>query len=348
MMSGGLDSTLAAALLLRQGIEVIGINFYTGFCVTEQHRRLGVPGRDGKACRNEALRAGADLGFEVRLVDIAEEYYAMITQPKYGYGAAANPCVDCRIFMLRRVAKIMEEEKADFVFTGEVIGQRPMSQRRPVMDTIESQCGLKGRLLRPLSAKLLPPTVPEEQGLVDRERLLDLCGRTRKPQIALAAELGITDFPQPAGGCCFLADLNYAKKFFDFVAHSPGRRISHEDVVLLGVGRHFRLSGGAKLIVGRNRHENRVLESYGEDFSILKPETLMGPTALLEGNAGYEAVSQAACLTARYVDRPEGTELVQFTMSKAGESRIVQGTPMDPARIEGFRIQAAESLGQSL
>ena len=341
MMSGGLDSTLAAAVLQRQGIEVLGINFYTGFCVTEQHRRLGVPGRDGKACRNEALRAGADLEFEVRLVDIAEEYYGMIANPKYGYGSAANPCIDCRIFMLRKVSRILEEEKADFVFTGEVVGQRPMSQRRPVMDLIEKQCGLEGRLLRPLSAKLLPMTVPEQDGRVDREGLLGFWGRSRKPQMALAAELGIRDYPQPAGGCCFLADLNYARKFFDLVSHRPGKRISHDDVVLLGVGRHFRFPDGSKVIVGRNAHENRVIEDYvGTEHWLLKTVDLMGPVALVEGEAGYETLSKAACLAARYVDRPNGEELVRFHCTRGDLSQDIQGAPMTPAQIDGFRIPA--------
>ena len=338
MMSGGLDSTLAAALLLRQGIEVLGINFYTGFCVTEQHRRLGIPGRDGKACRNEALRAGADLGFEVRLVDIAEEYYAMITSPRFGYGSAANPCIDCRIFMLSRMRKVLEEEGADFVFTGEVVGQRPKSQRRPVMDLIEEECGLEGRLLRPLSAKLLPMTIPEREGLVDRERLLGISGRSRQQQIALAAELGVTDFPQPAGGCCFLADQNYALKFFDFVGHSGGRRITHEDVILLGTGRHFRLSETSKLVVGRNAHENRVLETHGQEEILLKPLELMGPTAVLQRDAKPEELVRAARITARYVDRPGGEAFVRFQMRCAEASETVEAMPMPPAEIDAYRI----------
>lgn len=349
MMSGGLDSTLAAALLLRQGIEVVGVNFYTGFCVTEQHRRLNIPGRDGKPCRNEALRAGADLGFEVRLVDIAEEYFGMLTNPKYGVGQAANPCVDCRIFMLRKVKGVLEEEGADFVFTGEVVGQRPMSQRRPVMDLIEEECGLEGRLLRPLSAKLLPATVPEREGLVDRERLLGIWGRSRSQQIQWAAELGVTDYPQPAGGCCFLADLNYAMKFRDLVAHRPKERtLRNEDVILLGVGRHFRLSDRTKLVVGRNRHENRVIESLrGRDHWLFQPAELMGPTSLVEGDAWPEELLRAARITARYVDRPKGEvdrpngkKPVRFICRRGDLSENVEAEPMAPDLIEPYRVNS--------
>src|SRR5574341_1667312 len=246
LISGGLDSTLAMALVKRQGIEVKAITFYTGFCITETQRRKG--GRaDGSMPRNEALRAAADLESEVELVDISgPDYLEMLLRPRFGYGANANPCVDCRIFMMKRAKEIMEREGADFVFTGEVLGQSPKSQRRDTLRIIERESGMDGRLLRPLSAKLLKPTVAEQEGLVDRERLLDVSGRGRQRQIALAAEMGLTDWPQPAGGCCFLTDESFAQKFFDLLgareAAGEGRRITEEEVILLTVGRHFRLS----------------------------------------------------------------------------------------------------------
>ena len=179
MISGGLDSTLALALMLRQGVEVKAVNFYTGFCVTETQRRKG--GRpDGTIPRNEALRAAADLEVEIEYVDISGAgYLDMLVHPRYGYGANANPCVDCRIFMMRKAKEIMEAEGADFVFTGEVLGQRPKSQRRDTLRTIERESGLEGRLLRPLSAKLLAPTIPEREGIVDRARLEAISGRSR-------------------------------------------------------------------------------------------------------------------------------------------------------------------------
>ena len=263
MISGGLDSTLALALVKAQGIEVKAINFYTGFCITETQRRKG--GRpDGTIPQNEALRAAADLEVDIEYVDLSESgYLDMLVHPKYGYGATANPCVDCRIFMMRRAREIMEAEGAAFVFTGEVLGQRPKSQRRDTLRIIERDSGLDGRLLRPLSAKLLPPTIPEREGIVDRERLLDISGRSRQRQMELARALGVTDWPQPAGGCCYLTDESFSKKFFDVLdareATGEGRRITRDDVVLLSTGRHFRLSPRAKLVVGRTEVENVLL-----------------------------------------------------------------------------------------
>src|ERR671938_2095148 len=181
MISGGLDSTLALALVKRQGIDVKAVNFYTGFCITETQRRKG--GRpDGTVPRNEALRAAADLEVDIEYVDLSESgYLDMLVHPKYGYGANANPCVGCRIFMMQREREIMEREQAAFVFTGEVLGQRPKSQRRDTLRIIERESGLDGRLLRPLSAKLLPPTLPEREGLVARERLEDISGTPPPP-----------------------------------------------------------------------------------------------------------------------------------------------------------------------
>src|SRR5512142_2057338 len=265
LISGGLDSTLAVALVRRQGIEVKAVNFYTGLCITETQRRKG--GRaDGTIPQNETLRAAADLEVDVEYVDISgKAYFDMLVHPRWGYGANANPCVDCRVFM-RRAKELLDAEQADFVFTGEVLGQRPKSQRRDTLRIIERESGLEGRLLRPLSAKLLPPTVPEQEGLVDRARLLDIRGRSRKRQMELARELGVVDYPQPAGGCCYLTDEAFARKFFDVLdAHEAAggeRAIDKDDVILLSTGRHLRLSPRAKLVVARTEIENLMLEHH--------------------------------------------------------------------------------------
>ena len=202
-------------------------------------------------------------------------------------------------------------------------------------------------LMHPLSVskaieKLLDPTEPELDGRVDRDGLLDFCGRTRKPQMALAAALGITDYPQPAGGCCFLADLNYARKFFDLVAHRPQeQRITHEDVILLSIGRHFRLPGGEKVIVGRNEHENRVLENYGRGKHwVMDPADLVGPMVLVEGTAEYPALALAARIGGRYVDRPNGEDLVRFECTRGEIVQAIQAPPMAPAGIDAYRIQS--------
>ena len=342
LISGGLDSTLALALVKRQGIEVKAINFYTGFCITETQRRKG--GRaDGTVPRNEALRAAADLEVDVEYVDISGgPYLDMLVHPRYGYGANANPCVDCRIFMMSRAKQIMEREGAQFVFTGEVLGQRPKSQRRDTLRIIERESGLDGRLLRPLSAKLLKPTIPEEEGLVDRERLLDISGRSRQRQLQLARELGVEDWPQPAGGCCYLTDESFARKFFDVLdareAAGEARHLERDDVILLSTGRHFRLSPRAKLIVGRSEVENALLEHHVAGRARLEAKELLGPVALVEGEPSWEERQLAARIVARYgkgKDLPEVT--VEWREGEEVESYTV-APEADEARIEAMRI----------
>jgi tRNA U34 2-thiouridine synthase MnmA/TrmU len=342
MISGGLDSTLALALVKRQGIEVKAINFYTGFCITETQRRKG--GRpDGTIPQNEALRAAADLEVDIEYVDLSDSgYLDMLVHPRYGYGANANPCVDCRIFMMSRARQIMEQEGAQFVFTGEVLGQRPKSQRRDTLRIIERESGLDGRLLRPLSARLLPPTIPEQEGLVDRARLLDISGRSRQRQMQLADELGIADWPQPAGGCCYLTDESFARKFFDILdareAAGEERRIVRDDVVLLSTGRHFRLSPRAKLVVGRTEVENAILEHYVEGRARLEAQDVLGPVALVEGVPTWEERQLAARIVARY---GKGKDLPQVTVEWR-EGELVESYPVAPeqdeARIESLRV----------
>ena len=342
LISGGLDSTLALALMQRQGAEIKAVNFYTGFCVTETQRRKG--GRaDGTVPRNEALRAAADLEVDIEYVDISgREYLDMLVHPKYGYGQNANPCVDCRIFMMRRAREIMEREGADLIFTGEVLGQRPKSQRRDTLWVIEKQSGLQGRLLRPLSARLLPPTLAEQEGLVDRERLLDISGRSRLRQMALARELGVTDWPQPAGGCCFLTDESFGRKFFDLLdgreAAGGERSLVQEDVVLLSTGRHFRLSPRAKLIVGRSEVENALLEHHLEGRARLMARDHNGPVALVEGEPTWEERVLAARIVARYgKGRSEPSVAVEWREGDLTE--VYQVAPeADEARIEALRI----------
>jgi tRNA-specific 2-thiouridylase len=342
MISGGLDSTLALALVKRQGIEVKAVSFYTGFCVTETQRRKG--GRpDGTIPRNEALRAAADLEVEIEYVDLSGSgYLDMLVNPRYGYGANANPCVDCRIFMMARAREIMEREGAAFVFSGEVLGQRPKSQRRDTLRIVERESGLDGRLVRPLSAKLLPPTIPEREGILDRERLEGISGRSRRRQMELARELGIADWPQPAGGCCYLTDESFAKKFFDVLdareAAGEQRRIRREDVVLLSTGRHFRLSPRAKLVVGRTEVENALLEGYAEGRARLEAEDVLGPVALVEGEPTWEERVLAARIVARY---GKGKELARVRISWR-EGDLAETYDVEPerdeARIEALRV----------
>ena len=343
LVSGGLDSTLALALVKRQGIEVKAVTFYTGFCITETQRRKG--GRaDGTIPQNEALRAAADVDVDIEYVDISGgAYLDMLVHPKYGYGANANPCVDCRVFMMRRAREIMEREGADFIFTGEVLGQRPKSQRRDTLRIIERDSGLDGRLLRPLSAQLLKPTLPELEGKVDRSRLLDISGRGRLRQIALARELGLSEWPQPAGGCCYLTDESFARKFFDVLdareAVGGERRIEPEDVILLSTGRHFRLSPRAKLIVGRTEVENALLEHHAPGRARLAAkDPILGPVALVEGEPTWEERQLAARIVARYGkgrDLPE--VVVEWREGELVEEYAV-APELDEGRVEALRI----------
>ncbi len=283
LVSGGLDSTLAALLLKEQGVEVHGIHFSTGFCLSEHKRTMSFFGAAQGEARPETQRAETNLRVDVRNVDLGEEYLETVLHPKHGYGANINPCIDCRIMMLRKAKSYADEIGARIVATGEVIGQRPMSQRRDTMRIIEKESGLEGRLVRPLCAKRLPPTEPEKQGLLDRARLLDFCGRGRRPQMELIASKGITDYPLPAGGCCFLTDRNYAARFRDLVAHSAGRKLTRDDLVLLKTGRHFRLSPALKLVAARDEGECRFLELFSEGRVRFEAIDVSGPVALSDG-----------------------------------------------------------------
>ncbi len=342
MLSGGLDSTLALALVKRQGIEVKAVNFYTGLCITETQRRKG--GRaDGTVPRNEALRAAADLEVDIEYVDLSESgYLDVIVAPRWGYGANANPCVDCRVFMMQRAREIMRRDGADFVFTGEVLGQRPKSQRRDTLRTVERESGLEGRLLRPLSAKLLEPTIPEREGLVDRERLEAVSGRSRQRQMELARELGITDWPQPAGGCCYLTDESFARKFFDILDAREGRgeprSIARDDIVLLSTGRHFRLSPRAKLVVGRSEVENALLEGHAQGRSRLEALGVTGPVALVEGEPTWEERILASRIVARY-GKGKDAPRVKVAWREEGVEEAHEVEPLrDEARLEALRI----------
>ena len=320
LISGGLDSALAAALLMKQGIEVTGVNFNTGFCALDHRRQMGKGSKD--KLENPALKVEKKHLFPVELVDIRAEFLKMAANPRYGYGKNANPCIDCRIMMLIRTKEMMDEVGADFIFTGEVLGQRPMSQMRNTLKLIERQSGLEGYLLRPLSAKLLPPTIPEKEGMIDRSELLGFQGRTRKPQIALAAELGIEDYPPPAGGCCFLTDPGYAKKFFDLLKHRDISLIVIEDFTLLKVGRHLRVKDDLKVIVGRDQQENNFLQRYSPRFTALEVVDAPGPFALMEGTDIMENRRIAAAITARYSDAPKDRIAKVRVFNNSGESAV--------------------------
>lgn len=336
LLSGGLDSTLAAKVLKDQGIEVKGVTFSTGFCVTDWKRAVPKPGTDPKKLRNEALRAGADLEIPVEVIDISAEYMKILTAPKYGYGKNINPCIDCRAFMLTKAREIMEREGADFVFTGEVLGQRPMSQRRDALRIVEKESGLTGKLLRPLSAKILPETPMEKEGLVQREELLSIQGRSRTTQLRLINEAGFTDVPTPAGGCCFLADETFARKYKDLVGHRT-EVVAQEEIVLLKCGRHLRISPTLKAILGRHESENEFLERYREGRTWLVAESYGSSLCLADGVPTGEEKILLARLVARYSQGKEQPEVAVRCVEK-GVEEILNVPPLPLEEIERFRI----------
>jgi len=265
LISGGLDSALAAKLMLEQGIEVHGLYLSLSW---------------GCCDKEKAVSIARQLGIPLMVLGVGDAYLDVIRKPKYGYGTGLNPCVDCRIYMFRIAKRYMEEIGAGFVVTGEVLGQRPMSQMRRPLSTIEAESGLEGLLLRPLSAQLLDPTLPELLGVVDRARLLRIAGRSRQEQMALAAEGRISSYSTPAGGC-LLTDEHFAKKAKDLFAHEE--RPTTKDMELLTIGRHFRIGQRTKIIVGRNELENLLLEGHAQPgYTCIRP-MFAGPAALVAG-----------------------------------------------------------------
>ncbi|MGB9722927.1 MAG: tRNA 4-thiouridine(8) synthase ThiI [Chloroflexia bacterium] len=286
LFSGGLDSLLSLYLLLEQGLKVEAMH-----AVLPVHR----PG-----LRAWVEQAAARLGVPLYLITLEEEFFEILRHPRHGYGSGMNPCLDCHILLLRRAAERMRAVGASFVFTGEVLGERPMSQHLSALQLVERKSGLQGRLLRPLSARLLPPTIPEEEGLVDRSRLLDIRGRSRRVQLELARRYGLSDFPTPAGGC-MLTDPGLSRRVRDLLQHRPN--FSRSDFDLLRVGRHFRLSPEVKAVSGRNREENaRLLELVEEGDLLLEVRGMGSPITLLRGPADEGVLRLAAAITARYSD----------------------------------------------
>lgn len=334
MLSGGLDSSLAAKILLDQGIEIEGINFSTGFCVTEHTRHFKDPNDKKPSRPHEALRLAAEYAFKMRIVDISADYLPVVTKPKYGYGAHMNPCIDCRIFMFRHMRPLMEAAGAQFIFTGEVLGQRPKSQFREALKIIERDSGLEGLILRPLSAQLLDPTVPEIKGWVKREELYDVSGRSRKPQMAAAKTLGMEDYPQPAGGCCFLADERFSDRLRDFFEHNAKTDLTHEDVILLKVGRHFRISGEVKAIVGRNERENNFLKAFekGRHAFRLLDYPAAHVLAEIKGEVRPQDLEAVARLAARYSDG-KAESSVRVEHSHGGHAQVLEVAAADTGKL---------------
>ena len=326
LMSGGLDSALAAAWTKKLGFEVVGLNLATGFCV-------------GEGRCDTVLAQGLALGIPVKLLDVSEEYLEVVKHPKYGRGQGMNPCLDCRIFMAKKAKEVMEEEGASFVVTGEVLGQRPMSQHLAALELVARESGLGERLVRPLSGRLLGPTFPERMGWVRREDWLDIQGRSRKRQLALAKELGIPTFTSPGGGCCILLERTYSKRLRDLIKEKGVEALTKEDFALLRLGRHFRLGPKVRLVVGRDELENAGLLGFSQDRYILSFPDIPGPVALVLGDPSEEEILLAARIAARYSDAPQG-QPVRVRVSKDAQEKdlFVVPLPQDDPLLRNLRV----------
>ena len=329
LLSGGLDSTLAGKLLLGMGVEVEAINFVSPFCLCTP-KSLGCPA---------SKRAAEQLGIPVTVIGCGEDYLEVIKHPRFGRGSGVNPCIDCRIFMFTRAKREMEERGADFVATGEVLGERPMSQRLPAMEIIERESGLSGRVVRPLSGRLLRKSLPEQDGLIEREQLAGIQGRSRKEQIALAERFGIKDYLCPAGGC-LLTDGEYAARFRELLSREPDFGVA--DARLLRVGRHYRLPSGAKVVVGRDEGENAAIErAFGEGDALLLPRRLPGPSVLCRRNTGEGDVRTAAEILAAYMKKASRVDIEVRENGKPGTVRVIAGVQGgERERYEDWRVHA--------
>jgi len=328
LISGGLDSMLATRGILEQGIHVEGINFFTGFCV-EGHTHAIRKQDKAKPKRNNALWTAEQLGIKLHIIDVIDEYKDIVINPKHGYGANINPCLDCKGFMVKKAREWMEANNFDFIITGEVIGQRPMSQRKDTLPLIAAESGAHDRLLRPLCAHNQPITLPEREGWVDRDSLYNFSGRSRKPQMALAKQFGLTEYAQPAGGCCFLTDAAYSTKLQDLWQQRGEKTYELDDIMLLKVGRHIRPRPNYKLIIGREDGENRFLEGYRRQFTALQAISHNGPLALLDGSYNSDDLTLAARIVARYSQGRDADQVdVEVIHQRNRQTELLSVEPM--------------------
>ncbi len=311
LYSGGLDSALSVALLKEWGIEVYPLYVYNKFFSLKHTPEL--PG--------------------LKVIDASEDFISIVRNPQHGYGKNLNPCIDCRILMLKKAKEYMDEVKADFIATGEVLDQRPMSQHFDQLMLIEKCAGLEGLVVRPLSGGLLPPTKPEKEGLLDRNQLLAIKGRSRKTALALAEKMKITQFSSPSGGC-LLTDPGFCRRLADLMRTQED--IVIRDIELLRIGRHFRLAPDTKLIVGRHEMENEAIEQlkHAKDFFLYVPET-GSPNALLLG--GKKHLKTAAAITARYSDKRDEDSVEVFYKHNA-TAKSVHVKPLTNEEIASWRI----------
>ena len=312
LLSGGLDSILALKLILEQGIEVVALNLILPF-LSEKGDYAGATARR--------------FGIPLVRVEACEEYLAILRSPKYGYGSAMNPCIDCHIYMLRKAKAVAEQVDASFIVTGDVLGERPMSQHRRALELEDKEACVEGKVLRPLSARLLPETIPERAGWIDRSKLLAIRGKSRKTQIALAKRYNLGGaYPTPSGGC-LLTCREFASRVRDILMHNKDRALTMKEVELLKVGRHFRF-GASRIIVGRNERENEVLKQLRDaDDYLFEVRGCGSPITILKGSKSREAVELAAKLTVRYSDADADADTEAVVEYWAGDEMRKMAVP---------------------
>lgn len=332
LISGGLDSMLAAKTIQEQGIYVEGLNFFTGFCV-EGHTHAIRRNDKNKPKRNNALWVAEQLGIRLHIIDVVEEYKNVVLNPKFDYGTNLNPCLDCKIFMIGKANQWMIDHHFDFIITGEVIGQRPKSQKKSTMPLIAEHSQANDRLVRPLCAKYLSPTLPENEGWIDRNKLLGFTGRSRKPQITLAKHYNIQDFAQPAGGCCFLTDKYYSAKLMDLWKSQGTKQYELDDIMLLKVGRHLRPAPNFKLIIGREQGENNYLQGYRKQFDSMIPISHIGPIMLIDGQTNQQDLRLAAQILGRYSDCPTSDSFICEFRTQEGTTTPFEVKAFSPDEI---------------
>lgn len=321
MISGGLDSILAAKLIKDQGIEVIGICFKSYFFGPKN-----------------AIKMAKQIGIPLEVVDFSEEHFNVVKSPKHGYGKNINPCIDCHAMMMNYTGKLLEKYEADFIITGEVLNQRPMSQNRISLDIVKKESGFSDKILRPLCAKNLNPTKMELEGLVDREKLLDISGRTRKVQMELAENWGIVDYPSPAGGCK-LTEPGYANRLKELLEHKGSASVN--DLELLRLGRHFRVSDKAKIISCRTGEETTEIKEYltTEDMIFLAGD-FKGSMVIIIGEPSQEDIEFAAKVTGRYCKgRNEERVKIKYGYFKKALSNHIEVKPATDEEINEFILQ---------
>ena len=309
LFSGGLDSTLAIKVIQEQGVEVLALNFESCFCRCDKE----------KGCGSTIKKMADQLDVAVKIIHLEQDYLEMVKNPKHGYGRNLNPCIDCRIFKLKKAKEYMEQINAAFIITGEVLGQRPMSQHRQALEVIEKESGLERLILRPLSARLLPVTLAEEKGWVKREALFDISGRTRKPQISLASSFGIKDYPCPAGGC-LLTDPEFSRRLKDTIKYD---QFTINNINLLKTGRYFRVDPSFHFVVGRDENENnRLLRVASSEDIIFEPAILPGPTGVGRGNFNKELVYKCSRIIAWYTDKENAVKVKVKCLSDRSEQTL--------------------------